>query len=125
MDEDKPPETDYDDAEILDKFNKLLNKYQNHGGLAQRVNSISDTSVSAAGTAVEMGVDKIPTLTEVVILHPSLIHPQPKRLKSIQQILDAALQDAKIDMSVDDRKALANALELRMVRYNGLSSTNS
>ncbi|TXI19116.1 MAG: hypothetical protein E6Q62_04990 [Nitrosomonas sp.] len=125
MDEDKPPETDYDDAEILYKFNKLLNKYQNQGGLTQRINSVSDTLVRAAGAVVETGADKIPTLTDVVILHPSLIHPQPKRLRSIQQILDAALLDAQIEMSVEDRKALANALELRMVRYDGLSSTNS
>ena len=53
-------------------------------------------------------------LTEVVVLNPSVIQPQPKRSTPIQQVLDAALQDAHIDMSSSDRKALADALEARM-----------
>jgi hypothetical protein len=58
--------------------------------------------------------DAIPLLTDAVFLHPAVIQPQPARLTPIRQILDAALEDAHIDMDVQDRKALAHALETRL-----------
>lgn len=106
---------DTDDSEILEKFRSLLNKYQNQGNII----TSPSTMVTAVPTlpddhTVPAVVSKIPVLTEAVILHPAVIQPQPKRLTPIRQILDAALEDANIDMNVLDRKALANALEARL-----------
>ena len=114
MDEDNHSTTDFDDAQIIGKFNSLLNKYQNQGMITQKAASTSIAAEQTCGLAVEGGADKIPLLTDVVILHPSVIQPQPKRLRPIQQILDAALLDAQIEMSVADRKALAITLESRL-----------
>lgn len=104
-----------DDSEILAKFRSLLNKYQNQGNIITSANSIA-TSTPAAPVdhAGSTAADKIPVLTEAVILHPAVIQPQPKRLTPIRQILDAALEDAHIEMDVLNRKALANALEARL-----------
>lgn len=107
---------DLDDAEILEKFRSLLSKYQNQGTTI----SATDNVVAANLTAVdavsqEIESDKIPVLTEVVILRPSVIQPQPMRSTPMQQILDAALEDANITMNANNRKALANALETRLV----------
>lgn len=107
--------TDSDDTEILEKFRNLLSKYQNQGKIISSTVASTPTTVPYAdGLSQEIVSDKIPVLTEVVILHPSVIQPQPKRMKPMQQILDAALEDAHIEMSINDRKALASALETRM-----------
>lgn len=118
MDEHKSS-TDTDDAEILTKFRNLLSKYQNQGKIIGATSTIA-TPIPTIASQIdevpqEVEADKIPTLTEIVILHPSVIQPQPKRSTPIQQMLDAALEDAHIEMSVVDRKALANALEARLV----------
>ena len=117
MDENKPS-ADVDDAEILAKFRNLLNKYQHQD---KPINATNNTTVSPATVALsadgilrEAESDKIPVLTEVVMLHPSVIQSQPKRLTSMRQILDAALEDTYIEMDIIDRKALANALEVRL-----------
>ncbi len=108
MNEDKPT-IDLDEEKILAKFNNLLNKYQDQGKMISGLHPV----------AQEIESDKIPTLTEVVILHPAPVQPQPKRLTTIRQILDAALEDAHIEMDVSDRKALARALETRLAaRHN-------
>lgn len=107
--------TDLDDAKILAKFSNLLNKYQSQGKITHPVAATAPDISSADGILPAAEPDDIPTLTEAVILHPSVIQPQPKRRKSIQQILDAALEDAHIEMDTLDRKALANALEARLV----------
>lgn len=126
MDEHKSS-TDSDDAEILTKFRNLLSKYQNQGKIIGATSTIVATPIPTIasqtdGIPQEVEADKIPTLTEIVILHPSVIQPQPKRSTPIQQMLDAALEDAHIEMSVVDRKALANALEVRLVgQVNSLS----
>ncbi len=114
MDEDNPSTIDFDDAQIIGKFNSLLNKYQNQGMIPQKATSTPIAAEQTCGLTVELGSDKIPVLTDVVILHPSVIQPQPKRLRPMQQILDAALVDAQIEMSASDRKALAIALESRL-----------
>jgi len=106
---------DPDDSEILAKFRSLLNKYQNQGNII----ASSNTLITAASTlpvdnTTPTVADKIPVLTAAVILHPAVIQPQPKRLTPIRQILDAALEDANIEMDVLDRKSLANALEARL-----------
>ena len=117
MDEHKSS-TDFDDAEILAKFRNLLGKYQNQGkiiGVTTPTPVPTPTATSQTdGILQEVETDKIPTLTEIVILHPSVIQPQPKRSTPIRQILDAALEDAHIEMDALDRKALAHALGVRL-----------
>lgn len=104
-----------DDAEILAKFRNLLNKYQNKGKITLPADNATASSAALPvdkTTPIEM--DKIPLLTEAVILRSSIIQPQPLRLTPIRQILDAALEDANIEMNTVDRKALSNALENRL-----------
>ena len=94
--------TNSDDAEILAKFRSLLTKYQKQGTrISATNNTIVSTSTTASqtdGISQEIEAYKIPVLTEIVILHPIVIQIQPKRLTPIQQILDAALEDANIEM---------------------------
>ena len=101
---------DFDDTEIMVKFCSLLGKYQNQGKIAGTAGKASEIDK----TAPVIGADAIPLLTDAVFLHPAVIQPQPARLTPIRQILDAALEDAHIDMDVQDRKALAHALETRL-----------
>lgn len=107
---------DTDDSEILAKFRSLLNKYQNQGNIIASPNSqITSVSTLPDDHTAPVLANKIPVLTEAVILHPAVIQPQPKRLTPIRQILDAALADANIEMDALDRKALTKALEIRLV----------
>lgn len=98
---------DTDDSEILEKFRSLLSKYQNQGNIIASPKLPDDHTVPAA-------VNKIPVLTEAVILHPAIMQPQSKRLTPFRQILDAALADANIEMDILDREALTKALEIRL-----------
>ncbi|SEF74793.1 hypothetical protein [Nitrosomonas ureae] len=114
MDENKPV-IDFDDAAILEKFRSLLNKYQNQGKITPAISNVTLTaSALHADKMLSMDASTIPLLSEVVILHPSIIQPQPARLTPIQLILDAALRDANIEMDTLNKKALANALEVRL-----------
>lgn len=102
-----------DDAEVLDKFRNLLGKYQNQGkiaGTAPASKTFEDDKTASHETG------SIPLLTETVILHPAVIQRQPARLTPIRQILDAALEEAQIEMDAQSRKALARALEIRLVK---------
>jgi len=111
MNDDKTA-ADSDDTEILDKFNNLLGKYQNQGKIA---GAASVKTVESSKTAShEAG--SIPLLTEVVILHPAVIHRQPARLTPMRQILDAALEETQIEMDAQSRKVLARALEIRLTK---------
>jgi hypothetical protein len=104
-----------DDAEILAKFRNLLNKYQSQGRIILPAdNSTTPPAVPFGDKTTPVEPDEIPLLTEAVILHSSIIQPQPLRLTPIRQILDAALEDAGIEMNSVDRKALVNALENRL-----------
>ena len=117
MDEHKSS-TDFDDAEILAKFRNLLSKYRNPGKIISATSAIAAPISTVASQTDEIlqeaEADKIPTLTEIVILHPSVIQPQPRRSTLIRQILDGALEDTSIEMDAIDRKALASALEVRL-----------
>lgn len=115
MDENKPA-IDFDDAAILEKFRSLLNKYQSQGKITSAISSAMLSANAQHGdkpTPMDAGTT-IPILSEVVVLHPSVIQPQPARLTPIQLILDAALRDANIEMDTLNKKALANALEARL-----------
>ena len=102
--------TDSDDAEILNKFNNLLGKYQNQGKIT---GAMPPHNVSATGKTT----GSIPVLTEAVTLHPAIIHRQPARLTPVRQILDAALEETQIEMDAQSRKALARALEIRLTKH--------
>ena len=110
--------TDFDDSEVLTKFRNLLSKYQNQGKPISASNNTAALHATAASDTDAIlqtaESDKIPVLTEVVILHPSVIQPQPKRLASISQVLAGALEDANIEMNSVDREALAQTLEARL-----------
>ncbi len=115
--EDNISSTDVDDAKILAKFNSLLNKYQNQGRLTGAANSlVPDATLVSQPNQIsnEKEADAIPTLTEVVLLPPSVIQPQPKRITPIEQILDAALEDARIELDAAEKRILANALDARL-----------
>ncbi len=114
MDDQQSP-ADSGDSEILTKFRNFLNKYQNQGKIVPTV------QVSATGTIAPLEdqrkpfkFEEIPLLTDVVVLQPAVIYPQPARLTPVRQILDAALTEAKIEMNDADRKKLGNALEKRL-----------
>lgn len=125
---DKTPtsDTDIDDSEILEKFNGLLNKYQNQGksaGLAKKNKSTLPATPSRKAPPLFKPSETIPTLTEAVTLRPAVIQRQPKRSTPIQKILDAALEEAGIAMPPHDRKALANALAARLMEKTGNKTT--
>ncbi|WP_293005126.1 hypothetical protein [Nitrosomonas sp.] len=114
MDENKPA-IDFDDAAILEKFRSLLNKYQSQGKITPAISNVTlSASAQHADKTASMDAGTIPLLSEVVVLHPSVIQLQPVRLTPIQLILDAALRDANIEMDTLNKKALANALEVRL-----------
>ena len=106
--------TDSDDAEILNKFNNLLGKYQNQGKIT---GAMPPHNVSTTGKTSSHETGSIPVLTEAVTLHPAIIHRQPARLTPVRQILDAALEETQIAMDAQSRKALARALEIRLTKH--------
>lgn len=109
--------TDLDDSEILTKFRNLLSKYQHQGKIISASDSSTSITTPQPGNSRKTDhPDEIPLLTDIVILHPTVIHPQPARLTPIRQILDSALAECLIEMNATDRKALANALEIRLAR---------
>lgn len=72
--------TDLDDAEILEKFSNLLNKYQNQieGGVnnTQRENPESIGSIEDRS---KLDQSNIPILSEMVVLHQSVMQLQTKK----------------------------------------------
>ncbi|UJP04151.1 MAG: hypothetical protein LZF85_06905 [Nitrosomonas sp.] len=109
---DEKTAADFDDTEIMVKFRSLLSKYRNQGKIAGTASAGKAPEIDKTVPAI--GAEAIPLLTDAVLLHPAVIQPQPARLTPIRQVLDAALEDAHIDMDVQDRKALAHALETRL-----------
>jgi hypothetical protein len=112
MNDDKTA-ADSDDAEILDKFNNLLDKYRNQGKIA---GAVPAGKTVGGGKTASRETDSIPLLTETVTLHPAVIQRQPARLTPMRQILDAALAEAQIEMDAQSRKALAYALEICLTK---------
>lgn len=108
---------DVDDAKILAKFNSLLNKYQNQGRMAGTGNTL--TSSAAMATEVKeisstADSDSVPILTEIVLLPSSIMQPLPAHATTIEHILNAALNDAQINLDTAEKKILANALDARL-----------
>lgn len=107
--------TDLDDAEILEKFSNLLNKYQNQieGGVNSTQHENSE-SIEAVGDRSKLDQSNIPVLSEMVVLHQSVMQLQTKKTSPIRYVLDVALKDVGIEMNNLDRNALADALETRL-----------
>ncbi|MEK6735423.1 MAG: hypothetical protein AABY47_02535 [Pseudomonadota bacterium] len=113
-------ETDFNDEEILSKFNLLLHKYQNRSTVLGDTSSATPFPVTSTGRPMPTQDDtagtgsEIPLLTEVVLLRSSDVSSKSEILTPMQRFLDAALEDARIKMGAADRKALACALENRL-----------
>lgn len=109
------PSTDLDDAEILEKFSNLLNKYQNQ--IERGVSSTqckNPESIEPVEDQSKLDQSNIPVLSEMVVLHQSAMQLQTKKASSIRYVLDVALKDVGIEMNNLDRNALADALETRL-----------
>mgnify|MGYP003439260747 FL=1 len=107
---------DVDDAKILAKFNSLLNKYQNQGrmGAGSALASGAATAAEVKDLSPATDLDAIPILTDIVSLPSSDSQPQPTHATTIEHILNAALNDAHINLDTAEKKILANALDARL-----------
>ena len=67
--------TDLDDAEILEKFSNLLNKYQNQieGGVNNTQHENSESIGLVGGDRSKLDQSNIPVLSEMVVLHQSVM----------------------------------------------------
>jgi hypothetical protein len=97
--------SDFNDEEIREKLDLLLTKYQSQDQIASNKNNIvvssaSLSQVDASQTLEEVIENEIPMLTEVVTLRSS----------PLRSILEAALDQTRIEMGVKDREELARAL---------------
>lgn len=112
--------TEFDDDEILNKLDTLLDRYKNQVEETNDLNEISSSSQAVSVPEVVVSKaeasfnDEIPTLTEIVMLKSVSIQARAERSLSLQQLLDAALDDAKIEMKTSDRIMLVKALKKRL-----------
>ena len=115
--------TEFDDDEVLNKLDALLYRYKNRAedagdvnkaaASSQNVSSIPETVLPKTEPIFD---DEIPTLTEVVLLQSESIQTQMGRSLSLQQILDAALDEVNIEMRTSDRIMLTKALEKQLTK---------
>lgn len=108
--------TDLDDAEILEKFSNLLNKYQNQieGGVNTTQRENPESIGLVGGDRSKLDQSNIPVLSEMVVLHQSVMQLHTRKTSPIRCVLDVALKDVGIEMNNLDRNALADALETRL-----------
>lgn len=110
-------EADYD--EILSRLDALLRKHESKPpALAEGGNTAASFSISPPGMVAEQvsltAADNIPTLTETVLLTPSMLSPHSDIASLLEQILDSALKDVGVDLDAKARIALVQALEHRL-----------
>jgi len=101
--------SDFNDEEIHQNLNSLFAKYQNQNRIANNKNNIvfSRAGLSqfdTSQTLEEVIESDVPILTEIVTLQSS----------ALRSILDAALDETRIEMNVKDREELARALEKQL-----------
>ncbi|GJL71526.1 MAG: hypothetical protein NMNS01_07250 [Nitrosomonas sp.] len=120
--QDDETSTNFDDDEILNKVDNLLHKHQIQAntpdGLSDVLSAGLDSTQFSDGMLQQVSQsnhNEIPTLTEVVTLHPVTMPEQSECTQSLQQILTAALQEVEIDLNTSDRIALLQALEKRLI----------
>ena len=108
--------TDLDDAEILEKFSNLLKKYQKQieGGVNNTQHENSESIGLVGGDRSKLDQSNIPVLSEMVVLHQSVMQLHTRKTSPIRCVLDVALKDVGIEMNNLDRNALADALETRL-----------
>jgi len=103
MQEIEKTELDDENEKVLEKFHFLIEKYHH-----------SDNSVVKPQPILEN--DDIPILTESVKLRSTQeLQSDFGELSPLRLLLDAALQDANIDLNTKDRRALVQALENRII----------
>lgn len=124
MDDNKTVE-DSDEDRILTKLNGLLSKYQrqHRSILNTREATLSIPDLIHAnvsrGNVPKAAPDKIPLLTEKVMLRPLIAPHLTENSPPLRSILDAALKEANIAMNVVDRGALVRALHKHLIRKPG------
>lgn len=109
-------ETDYD--EILSRLDALLHKHEGDPPALAEADTTASFSIPPPGIGAEQAsltaADNIPTLTETVLLTPSMLSPYSDVTSLLEQILDSALRDAGLDLDAKARIALVQALEHRL-----------
>lgn len=120
--QDQKTSTNLDDEEILNKVDSLLHKHQSQTNTSDDLSDVlssdldcTQISDSTSQQAPQSTSNEIPTLTEIVTLHPVTMPEQSECALSLQQILTAALQEVEIDLNTSDRIALLQALEKRLI----------
>ena len=118
--------TDGDDAsqearydEIVSKLEALLQKHKGKPSSAMAASGAGAYLTKIAGTAdvpLTAG-DNIPTLTETVHIAPAMLSPQSNITSLLAQIVDSALKDAGVDLDINARKALVQALETQLFGF--------
>lgn len=101
---------DYD--EILSRLDALLRKHESKPpALVEGDNTAASFSISPPSLTA---ADNIPTLTETVLLTPSMLSSHSDIASLLEQILDSALKDVGVDLDAKARIALVQALEHRL-----------
>lgn len=111
------------DDDVLNKLDALLYRYKNQiiktDGVDDALSSHQD-AVAITETALSKNAplfdDAIPLLTDVVLLQPTKVQTHAGHSLSLQQVLDAALGEAEIEMNASDRIMLTKALKKRLFR---------
>lgn len=116
---------EFDNNEILNKVDSLLHKHHNQSKVTEDLqdallshidhSQISDDELHQAPHSTS---NEIPTLNEIVILRPVTMPEHSECNSTLQQILDAALQEVKIDLNTTDRIALLQAIEKRLISHS-------
>lgn len=101
-------EADYD--AILQKLDALLRKHQGTSSTQAEANDAVAASEQSSPTAP----DNIPTLTEAVLLAPTMLSPHADITSLLEQIVDSSLRDAGADLPPGARTALVQALECHL-----------
>jgi hypothetical protein len=115
---------EFDNNEILNKVDSLLHKHHNQSKVTEDLHDAILSSLDHAQIsdyelrqAPHSPNNEIPTLNEVVILRPVTMPDHSECNLTLQQILDAALQEVKIDLDTTDRIALFQAIEKRLISH--------
>jgi hypothetical protein len=109
-------EADYD--EILSRLDALLHKHESKPPVLTETDTLASLSISPSEAVMEQAsltaADNIPTLTETVLLPPSMLSAHSDISSLLEQILDSALRDVGLDLDAKGRIALVQALENRL-----------
>jgi len=109
---------DIDDVEIMARFKTLLNKYQNQGRpVVKEIHQNDAVSMPVVFRKKKSSVirpEQIPLLTDTVKLSSPKFLAQMSKPVTLQQIVNAALNDINLEMKASEKKALAEVLANRL-----------